>query len=154
MHCFYIRQMNFYFFWTGRRKNVSFVHQIKKSWQMKKTASYCIYINEIFFTCVLFRLDENYVSVQKELMAVRKRLLFLMGWKKFFLRRKEKKKNEEDFSSINISNLEKCLAMLVLIADITATASNLATWKARKVVWNNVGTQGWQWLSNLLESWF
>ena len=29
------------------------------------------------------------------------------------MRKKEKKKNEEDFSSINISNLEKCFVMLV-----------------------------------------
>ena len=34
------------------------------------------------------------------------------GEKKFFLRKKEKKENE-DFSSINISNLKKCLVMLV-----------------------------------------
>ena len=35
------------------------------------------------------------------------------GEKKFFLRKKEKKKSDEDFSSISISNLENCLVMLV-----------------------------------------
>ena len=55
-HCtaFTLDELIFFFFLTGRQKNVSFIHQTKKSRWMKKTASYCIYINEIFFYLCTF----------------------------------------------------------------------------------------------------